>query len=57
MRLRIISIFRGLQVYVLSTSKPLPKGSHTVSIATVSSPLAPPENSRDKEKVNDKILL
>jgi hypothetical protein len=57
MRLIVISIFRGLQVYVLSTSKPLPKSSHTVSIVTVSSPLAPPENSKDKELVNDKNLL
>lgn len=57
MRLRIISIFRGLQVYVLSISKLLPKGSRTVSIATVSSPLASPENSKDKELVNDKKLL
>ena len=57
MRLRIISIFRGLQVYVLSISKLLPKGSRTVSIATVSSPLASPENSKDKELVNDKNLL
>ena len=57
MSLRIISIFRGLQVYVLSTSKPLPKGSCTISIATVCFPLAPPENSKDKELVKDKNLL
>lgn len=57
MRLGIICIFRGLQVYVLSTSKLLPKGSHTVSIATVSSLLDPPENSKNKELVYDKILL
>ena len=57
MRLRIISIFRGLQVYVLSTSKLLSKGSCTISIATVCYPLSPPENSKDKELVNDKILL
>ena len=57
MRLRIISIFRGLQVYVLSTSKLLPKGSYTVSTTTVSSPLVPPEKSTVEELVNDKILL
>ena len=55
MRLRIISIFRGLQVYVLSTSKLLPKGSYTVSTTTVSSPLVPPEKSTVEELVNDKI--
>ncbi|MBR1409770.1 MAG: hypothetical protein IJ580_01545, partial [Prevotella sp.] len=48
MRVRTISIFRGLHVYVLSTSKPLPKGGHTVSIATVSSPLVPPEISTEE---------
>ena len=57
MRLRIISIFRGLQVYVLSTSKLLPKGSCTISTATVCYPLVPPENAIDEELVNDKILL
>ena len=57
MRLRIISNFRGLQVYVLSTSKPLPKGSRRIRIATVSSLLDPPENSKNKELVYDKILL
>ena len=53
MRLRIISIFRGLQVYVLSTSKPLPKGSRTINITTVCYQLVPPEKSKDKELVND----
>jgi hypothetical protein len=57
MRLRIISIFRGLQVYVLSTSKPLLKGRRTISIATTCYPLVPPENAIDEELVNDKIIL
>ena len=57
MRLRIISIFRGLQVYVLSTSKPLPKGSRTIGIATVRDHLYPLKNTTDEGLVNNKMSL
>ena len=57
MRLRTISIFRGLQVYVLSTSKPLPKGSRTIGIATVRDHLYPLKNTTDEGLVNNKISL
>ena len=34
-------IFRGLQVYVLSTSKRLPEGSPNADLYPMSQPLAP----------------
>lgn len=41
MTLRVIYIFRGLQVYVLSTSKRLPTGSPNADIYPMSQPLDP----------------
>jgi hypothetical protein len=50
MTLRVIYIFRGLQVYVLSTSKRLPIGSPNADIYPMSQPLAPPEKHLRNKK-------
>lgn len=51
MTLRVIYIFRGLQVYVLSTSKRLPEGSPNADLYPMSQPLAPENHLRNKKNM------
>lgn len=52
----VFSIFRGLQVYVLSTSKRLLQAVPTSGLTCIRQPIAPPENLTERQRLRNTVI-